>query len=307
MTEEGAPTREWPEQPPLRSAPGSVLRGPARPRKSVSGRGHQPSWRLALAAVAGLVTVLLILVIGGYSYLDGKLTQKNALVPTANVSAGSNWLISGAPGNVTRHQGRSFHVGLSPDPNSDTIILLHLPANGNPPVLVSIPRDSYVPIPGHGMNKINAAYSLGGARLLVQTVQNITGLTINHYINIGYVGLVNAVNAVGGVTICLPHALHDQASGVHLKKGCDTVNGKQALAFVRITVDQGTHLKDLISVAFALRNPETTTVPIANANYFTPAGDAVQWNRPQALRLFHDLRTDRPVPKKLLTGSHFVA
>jgi anionic cell wall polymer biosynthesis LytR-Cps2A-Psr (LCP) family protein len=184
-------------------------------------------------------------------------------------------------------------------------------------------------------------------------VQNVTGLVINHYINIGYAGLVNAVNAVGGVTLCLPHALHDQASGVHLKKGCNTVTGKQALAFVRtrhqfatqdlqreqnqrvfikaliakmlssgtllnpfaiipaasgsagaLTVDEGTHLKDLLSVAFALRSPETTTVPVANANYVTPAGDAVLWNTAQARQLFHDVQTDHHVPKKLLTGSH---
>lgn len=215
-------------------------------------------------------------------------------------------------------------------------------------------RDSCVPIPGHGMDKINAAYSFGGAPLLVRTVQNITGLAINYYINIGYAGLVNAVDAVGGVALCLPHALHDQASGVHLKKGCDTLTGKQALAFVRtrhqfatqdlqreqnqrvfikallakmlspatllnpfaiipaatgsaaaLTVDQGTNLGQLASVA--LQNSQTSTVPIANANYLTPAGDAVLWNRPQALRLFNDLRTDQPVPPSLLTGSHLAA
>jgi anionic cell wall polymer biosynthesis LytR-Cps2A-Psr (LCP) family protein len=70
-----------------------------------------------------------------------------------------------------------------------------------------------------------------------------------------------------------------------------------------LTVDQGTHLSQLISLAFALRSPQTTTVPIANANYLTPAGDAVQWDRRLALKLFGDLSTDHPVPKRLLTGS----
>jgi len=68
---------------------------------------------------------------------------------------------------------------------SDTIMLLHMPSNGTRPTLVSIPRDSYVPIPGHGYNKINAAYSLGGPKLLIQTVQNVTGLRIDHYMGIG--------------------------------------------------------------------------------------------------------------------------
>ena len=64
-------------------------------------------------------------------------------------------------------------------------MILHIPANGTPPVLVSIPRDSYVPIPGYGMNKINAAYAFGRPKLLAQTVQNVTGLYINHYLGMG--------------------------------------------------------------------------------------------------------------------------
>ena len=70
-----------------------------------------------------------------------------------------------------------------------------------------------------------------------------------------------------------------------------------------LTVDSGTHLYQLMQVAFALRNPETTTVPIAAANYLTPAGDAVKWDQAQALQLFNDLNADRRVPKRLLTGS----
>jgi anionic cell wall polymer biosynthesis LytR-Cps2A-Psr (LCP) family protein len=184
-------------------------------------------------------------------------------------------------------------------------------------------------------------------------VQNVTGLRIDHYMGIGFGGLVNVVNAVGGVTLCFRHGLHDRAAGLHLHKGCQTLNGGQALGFVRtrhhfasqdlqreqnqrvfirallskltspgtmlnpfavvpaafgsagaLTVDGGTHLYQLLSVAFALRHPETTTVPIANANYVSPAGDAVLWDQAQALRLFHDLRTDHRVPKSLLTGSH---
>ena len=71
-----------------------------------------------------------------------------------------------------------------------------------------------------------------------------------------------------------------------------------------LIVDDGTHLNQLISVAFALRQPESTTVPIANSNLPTAAGDAVQWDSAQAGRLFHDLNTDTPVPKRLITGSH---
>ena len=83
-------------------------------------------------------------------------------------------------------------------------MLLHIPSNGGRPVLVSLPRDSYVPIPGFGTNKLNAAYSFGGPKLLAKTVQNATGLQIDHYMGIGFGGLVNVVDAVGGVRMCLP-------------------------------------------------------------------------------------------------------
>jgi anionic cell wall polymer biosynthesis LytR-Cps2A-Psr (LCP) family protein len=164
---------------------------------------------------------------------------------------------------------------------------------------------------------------------------------------------VNVVNSVGGVTMCFSHPLHDTASGLHLRRGCQTLSGGKALSFVRtrhnfasqdlqreqnqrvflrallskltspgvmfnpfsvvpaalgsvdaVSVDDGTHINQLISVAFALRQPETTTVPIANSNLSTAAGDAVQWDSAQASRLFHDLNTDTPVPKRLITGSH---
>ena len=81
-------------------------------------------------------------------------------------------------------------------------MLLHIPASG-PAVLVSLPRDSYVPIPGYGQNKLNAAYSFGGPKLLAQTVQNATGLRIEQYMCSGVGGLLNGVNAVGGVTMLL--------------------------------------------------------------------------------------------------------
>lgn len=347
----------WPEQPPLRSAPGTRGPGPAKGRPG--GRRRRPWLRLVLAFVAGLVVVLLILVIGGYFYLDGKLHRQDILVSYAGqpaAGAGTNWLITGSDSRqgLTRKQERKYHTGVNvAGQRSDTVMLLHIPANGGPAVLVSLPRDSYVPIPGYGNNKLNAAYSFGGPKLLAETVQNVTGLRIEHYMGIGFGGLVNVVNAVGGVTMCFKHSLHDVASGVHLKKGCHSLNGGQALAFVRtrhnfatqdlqreqnqrvflrallskvtststmlnpfavvpaalgsvdsLTVDEGTHLKDLVSVAFALRQPETTTVPIANSNYLTSAGDAVLWDSAQAKELFDDLNTDHHVPTKLLTGSH---
>ncbi len=311
-----------------------------------------------MVALIALVVILLVFTGGFYFYLNSKLTRINAL-PDYNgrptTSAGTNWLITGSDSRagLTPQQIRHLSVGKNiPGHRSDTIMILHIPSGGGPAVLVSLPRDSYVPIPGYGMNKINAAFSFGGPQLLARTVQNVTGLRIDHYMGIGFGGLVNVVNDVGGVQMCFQHRLYDRASGLHLRKGCQVLNGYKALSFVRtrhnfatqdlqriqnqriflkalldkvtspgtilnpfssmpaavgaadsIQVDQGAQLYQLVEVAFALRHPETTTVPIANANYLTAAGDSVQWNRSQALQLFNDLRTDQPVPKSLLTGS----
>jgi LCP family protein required for cell wall assembly len=343
----------WPAQPPAseprRGQPSRLYRTGRRWR--FWGQRGRHGRRIAL--IAGIVVVVLIAALAGsYFWLDSKLNRSVALPAFSGSSAGQNWLIVGSDTRqgLTRTEIDQLHVGSVGANASDSLMLLHM-GTGRP-VLISIPRDSYVPIPGHGEDKINAALSIGGPTLLVQTVESVTGLRIDHYMGIGFGGLVSVVNQVGGVNICLPDALHDYDSGVNLKAGCQTLNGDQSLAFVRdrhsfadedlqriqdqraflkalldkatspgvylnpltalpfgssaassISVDQGTHLYDLVQAAMALRSPQTGTVPIANANYYTSAGDAVLWNRSQALELFTALKNGQPVPAGLLTGT----
>jgi LCP family protein required for cell wall assembly len=300
-----------------------------------------------------LVVILGVAAAGLYFDLNSKLTRVNVLTPAGFTSAGTNWLIAGSDsrGGLTRAQEAQLALGHDiSGGRSDTIMVLHMPSNGTRPTLVSIPRDSYVPIPGHGYNKINAAYSLGGPKLLIQTVQNVTGLRIDHYMGIGFGGLVAVVNDVGGVTLCLPSPMKDPKAGLNLKKGCQTLNGGQALSFVRtrefplgdlqreqdqrallksllakmtstgtlinpfaaipaasgaassLTVDQGTNLTQLVAVAFALRNPVTTMVPFGGFGN-SSAGSVVEWNAAAAKVFFHDLATDTPLPKNLITGA----
>lgn len=353
---QAAARSSWPTQPP----PVSVPR-PAQPRvPSAAGRRWrfwgQPGRRgRRIALIAGTVVVVLVATLAAsYFWLDSKLNRSVALPAFSGPSAGQNWLIVGSDSRqgLTDQQIRSLHVGFDfGTANSDSLMLLH--TGTGRPVLISIPRDSYVPIPGFGDNKINAALGFGGPSLLVKTVENVTGLRIDHYMGIGFGGLVSVVNQVGGVTICLPTALHDTDSGVNLKAGCQTLDGAQALAFVRdrhsfadedlqrmqdqraflkalldkatspsvyldpftalpfgsaaasaISVDQGTHLDNLITAALALRDPLTGTVPVADANYSTPnAGDAVLWNSSQALALFNALKNGQTVPSGLLNGT----
>ncbi|HET6503736.1 MAG TPA: LCP family protein, partial [Amycolatopsis sp.] len=128
---------------------------------------------------------------------------------------------------------------------TDTIMIAHLPDNSTKPTLVSLPRDSEVQIPGHGKDKINAAFSIGGAPLLVQTVEQATGLHIDHYAEIGFGGFAGIVDAIGGVNMCIDQPMHDDYTNITLQPGCQTLNGSQALGFVRMRHSTATPRSDL--------------------------------------------------------------
>jgi LCP family protein required for cell wall assembly len=99
--------------------------------------------------------------------------------------------------------------------------------------ILGIPRDSYVPIPGHGSNKINSALFFGGPQLVVRTVEGLTGIRMDGYVLTGFGGFQGLVNGVGGLTVRVPYRMHDAASGAFFKPGKARVNGKRALAFSR--------------------------------------------------------------------------
>ncbi|SDI79649.1 transcriptional attenuator, LytR family [Frankineae bacterium MT45] len=126
--------------------------------------------------------------------------------------------------------------------NTDTMMVMHVPADGSRATLVSFPRDSWVNVPGHGMNKLNAAFSLGsrngggdkgGSRLLVDTIRSLTGLWIDHFVRVSLVGFYQIAKVLGPIPICLKHAAVDPFSGTNLPPGHSTLDAKQALSFVR--------------------------------------------------------------------------
>jgi LCP family protein required for cell wall assembly len=116
---------------------------------------------------------------------------------------------------------------------TDTIMILHIDADREAASLISIPRDSWVYIPGHGMNKINAAFSYAGPSLAIETIERMTGLRIDHLAVVDWDGLMNITDALGGVTLTVPKTIEDPANHVVWTKGRQTLDGAQALLYVR--------------------------------------------------------------------------
>jgi LCP family protein required for cell wall assembly len=193
----------------------------------------------ALIAAFGSMSLLVMLVAGSTwvltSYVSHNLARINAGTTGTPASGPVNILVAGVDvrSGLTRHQQLELHVGQAVSANSDTMMLVHIPADHSSVDVVSLPRDSWVAIPGHSMNKINAAYGIGGPPLMVRTVEQATGLKLNDYIEVNFLGFVRVVNALGGVNICLPFAVHDPDSGLHLSAGVHHVGGVTALEFAR--------------------------------------------------------------------------
>ncbi|MCI5825576.1 MAG: LCP family protein [Arcanobacterium sp.] len=227
----------------VRSAAGRPPQSLGQPRIITNSSAYPPSRAARSNArrrpgrkvfTALVLLLVLIFLWGGYLYFygNGQLTRVAAL---------SN--APGTPGTTYLIVGSDQRAANSPDPTegmrSDTIMLLHKPTIGKP-ALVSIPRDSWVEIPGNGHHKINSAFAWGGPKLLVQTVEALTGLTVDHYVQIGMDGVKDLTDAVGGVQLCLTDKalsfpISDPESGlIWAKPGCETVNGEKALAFSRM-------------------------------------------------------------------------
>ncbi|WP_136519400.1 LCP family protein [Cellulomonas telluris] len=184
---------------------------------------------MALAVVAVLLLVALAWPVGLLVWANGKLQRTTALSGGAD-TAGTTYLLTGS-------DARGEEGGIAEDgtegQRTDTILLLHVPRSG-PTALISLPRDTYVEVPGHGGAKLNSAFAWGGAPLLVQTVEGLTGLTVDHYAEIGMGGVAHVVDAVGGVNLCYDGAVDDKDSGMVWQPGCHDVDGTQALAFARM-------------------------------------------------------------------------
>ncbi|GAA3790548.1 LCP family protein [Streptomyces chiangmaiensis] len=211
---------------------------------------QRPSWgRRIKWTVITLVTVLVVTSVATYFWADSKLHRDvdlSKVIDRPAAGQGTNYLIVGSDSRagMSAEDKKKLHTGSAEGKRTDSMMILHVGDNGD--TLISLPRDSNVEIPsyvgsqsgktfkGTGRHvKLNAAYAEDGPTLLVRTIEYNTGLHIDHYVEIGFGGFANIVDAVGGVDITIDKGFKDKYSGADFKAGTQTLNGEQALAFVR--------------------------------------------------------------------------
>ncbi len=228
--------------PPLKPAGepsgGPPPRGPQRASVSTAPPRPRRTGRTVLIAVLVVVILWLAFLVwvplnawGSVSRVDNNPSGDRPVD-----KAGFNYLLVGSDSRegLTPEQQQALNGGGSAEgKRTDSIILVHVPSSGGKSAMISIPRDSYVPIPGHGSNKINAAFAFGGAQLLTQTVEQVTGVHVDGYLEIGFAGFAGVVDSLGGVDVCVPFDMKDQDAAIDLKKGCQTLDGPTALGYVR--------------------------------------------------------------------------
>lgn len=195
---------------------------------------RKKSWGKRVGVVLLVVVALLAALV---VYFDSTLQRTAALDFEGRVpdTPGTNWLLVGSDSREGLDEGQreDLHAGDAGGRRTDTMMLVHIPSGGGQPALISLPRDSYVSIPGHGKTKLNSAFSFGGPQLLAQTVEQATGVHIDHYGEIGFGGFADLVDAVGGVEVNLDKPMNDDMANVHLPAGPNELDGPTALGFVR--------------------------------------------------------------------------
>ena len=205
-----------------------------------------------------MLMVVSTVAVVAYKRLEGNIGTEQFLEgprPTEEVKGLINVLVMGSD---TREGANAKGTGsVSDTPGlSDTTILLHLSADRKFAYGVSLPRDAMVERPAcprkngdgvdpGGMTQFNAAYAIGGPACTVKTVEKLTGVRINHFVVVDFVGFKSMVNAINGVTICVPSEVNDTVGHIKLPAGTYKVTGQQALDYVRVRHDLGAPTGDI--------------------------------------------------------------
>ncbi|TJZ42469.1 LytR family transcriptional regulator [Streptomyces piniterrae] len=229
------------------------FRSPRPAPRRPAGRRYPPRkrWRLRTYAAASL----LVLAASGVGHamftgVESGIGRVDAFKGMSDRppggSGGLNFLIVGTDGRdkLSKEERSQYHLGGAPCHCTDTLMLVHLSADRGRASVVSLPRDSYAEVPAHTDAatgrprpkhpiKLNAAYAEGGPNLTVRTVEHMTGVHIDHYLEVDFTSFMRSVDAVGGVEICTVRPLKDSYTGLDLPVGKATLNGGQALQYVR--------------------------------------------------------------------------
>jgi len=209
--------------------------------------------------VAVVLMVVSTIAVVAYKRLEGNIGTENFAQdyhrPSEEVKGPINVLVMGSD---TREGANAKGTGTVADTPglSDTTILLHLSADRQFAYGVSLPRDAMVQRPAcrrkdgkgvdpGGLTQFNAAYAIGGPACTVKTVEDLTGVRINHFVVVDFVGFKAMVNAINGVTICVPSAVNDTVGHIQLPAGTYKVTGQQALDYVRVRHDLGASTGDI--------------------------------------------------------------
>ena len=262
-------------QSPEEPVPGGPALEPEPPRKT---KRPRPPWRRILRWAVIVIVIVLALIAARVAWLwndvSSQLHRVDALSGAAD-TPGETWLIVGsdARGGVIQDDTEGARA--------DSVMLLHKAENGQTS-LISLPRDTFVDIPEYGENKINAAYSYGGPKLLVQTVEKLSGLTVDHYVEVGMTGVSQTVDAVGGVNVCLDYDVADEDSGLvwDTSQGtCQTVDGTKALAYSRMRksdptgdVGRGQRQRAVISAVVSKAATPSTAFSFSRQDALVDAG-----------------------------------
>ncbi|MGA9103667.1 LCP family protein [Aeromicrobium sp.] len=287
---ESRPTTVQPSQPRGDDLPPPNLPPPGS-RGGSSGRGGSPrksNGRRTVRIVLILILAWLLFLVGVPLWAWSTFTTVDA-DPGGNRpegQPGATYLLVGSDSRkgLTKQEQKDLATGKDSGGRgrTDTILILH--TGSGPSLLMSIPRDSLVPIEGYGTTKINAAYAFGGPELLVHTIEENTGLEIDDYVEVGFGGLVKVVDALDGVEICPKKKLKDKDAGLNIDKGCQNADGKTALAYSRSRhahatgdIQRGQSQREVLGgIAAKAKSPWTFINPIRYLGVNTGAASSVQ-------------------------------
>ncbi|RAY12142.1 LytR family transcriptional regulator [Actinomadura craniellae] len=225
-------------------------------RSSVAGARRQRRFLM----VTGAMSAFVLLTSGGawafQGYVLGSLDKINPFAglgddrPDGGPKGTMNILVAGVDrrAGLSQSQIRRLKLGRFEGERSDTLMLVHVSRDRDKVSVVSFPRDSLVTIPSHRSNgtegakgtrvgarqgKLNWAYTYGGPQLAIETVERSTGIRIDHYVEVNFLGFLKMVDTLGGVDVCTEQPVNDPKSGLVLNAGTTHVNGEQALAYAR--------------------------------------------------------------------------